>query len=83
MATITKPTREWSDVVCELTWIGTEGDFREEEERTSDDAADAERLMLLIEDQMPPSYDVRDGNATVEIPDEELDRLQELVGIVQ
>ena len=83
MATVTKPTHEWADVVCELTWIGTDGDFRDEEERTSYDKADADRLVLLIEGQLPESYWDNEDQATVEIPDEELDRLQELVGIVQ
>ena len=80
MATITKPTHDWADIVCELTWIGTDGDFRDEEARTSDDRADAERLLRLIEGQLPASYDTNEGQATVEIPDEELDRLTELVG---
>ncbi len=81
VVTITKPTHEWSDIVVELTWIGTDGDFRGEEERTPDDREDAERLMRLIEGQMPASYDINGGVATVELTEADQARLTELTAI--
>ncbi len=73
---ITRPTHEWADVVIELEWA-TKPD------RNASDRADAERLMLLIEDQMPADYHENEGQATVALTEADLARLEELVGTIR
>lgn len=80
--TLTRPNRDWAEIVGELSWIETDGDFREAAERLPSDRADAERLVSLIENQLPAEYWEREGDSAVALSEEDAGRLVELTGIL-